>query len=209
MERTLRILALIFALALAAGSAAAGNLYKWTDKDGNVHYTDQLPPPDAKVLDRKKFTDTPAAAPASSYALQQAVKNFPVTLYNADSCDACAKAATFLTQRGVPFTERNARDATVAKELKALTGGKLEVPVMQLGSQVIHGYEEGSWKMALDAAGYPTSPVAQVPAATATPKAVAGQKPQPPKTQTPNPEAAPAGSPPPSTQASTQAESAR
>jgi glutaredoxin len=203
----MRILALTFALALAAGSAAAGNLYKWTDKDGNVHYTDQLPPPDAKVLERKKFSDTPADAPSSSYALQQAIKNFPVTLYNADSCDACTKASTFLTQRGVPFAEKNARDATVAKELKALTGGKLEVPVMQLGSQVIHGYEEGSWKMALDAAGYPSS--SPVPAATATPKPGAAQKPQPPKTQTPKPEASPAGSPPSSTQASTQAEGTR
>jgi glutaredoxin len=202
----MRILALTFALALAAGSAAAGNLYKWTDKDGNVHYTDQLPPPDAKVLERKKFTDTPADAPSSSYALQQAIKNFPVTLYNADSCDACTKASTFLTQRGVPFTEKNARDATGAKELKALTG-KLDVPVMQLGSQVIHGYEEGSWKIALDAAGYPSS--SPVPASAAAPKPGAAQKPQTTKPQTPKPEASPAGSPPSAAQTSAQTEGTR
>jgi hypothetical protein len=185
----MRILALTFALALAAGSAAAGNLYKWTDKDGNVHYTDQLPPPDAKVLERKKFSDTPADAPSSSYALQQAIKNFPVTLYNADSCDACTKASTFLTQRGVPFTEKNARDPAVAQELKALTG-KTRSPrdaTRQPGE--LYGYEEGRLEMAW------TPPV--IPARRQCLRQQQHTKPgarETPKPRTPKPEASPAGS---------------
>ena len=153
----MKTLLMLLALAVAAAPAAAGKLYKWTDKDGNVHYTDQPPPSEAKASERKQFGDKPAADGSLPYALQQAVKSFPVTLYNSDCGDACSKASAFLSKRGVPVTEKNARDAAIAEELKALTGGKLEVPVLKIGSQVVRGYEEGSWNNALDAAGYPKS----------------------------------------------------
>lgn len=44
---TLTLIAALLAFALAALSfdaTAQRKLYRWTDKDGNVHYTDQLPP---------------------------------------------------------------------------------------------------------------------------------------------------------------------
>jgi glutaredoxin len=165
----MKTLALIIALMLAIGPAAAGKLYKWVDKNGEVHYTDQPPPPEAKTTERKKFGDQPTDATVP-YALQQAVKNFPVTLYNTDCGDACSRASALLSQRGVPFTEKNARDSAVGEELRALNGGKLEVPVMKLGTQVVRGYEEGNWNNVLDAAGYPKWPVAPARTATAAPK---------------------------------------
>jgi hypothetical protein len=50
------------AMALAAGSlhaqggAKGGKMYKWTDKDGNVHFSDQIPP-EAVEYGREKFND--------------------------------------------------------------------------------------------------------------------------------------------------------
>lgn len=41
-------LALLPVLLLAATAADAQKLYRWTDKDGKVHYTDQLPPEAAR-----------------------------------------------------------------------------------------------------------------------------------------------------------------
>jgi hypothetical protein len=171
----MKTLAMVLALALAAGPADADKLYKWTDKDGNVHYTDQPPPPEAKASERKKFGDRAPEA-TLPYSLQKAVKDFPVTLYTSDCGDPCTKASAALTKRGVPFTEKNPRDPVAAEELKALTGGKIEIPVMKVGSQVLRGYEEEGWKNALDVAGYPTS--ALVPVATSKPAGTA-QKPKP------------------------------
>jgi len=163
----MKALALIVALVLATGPAAAGKLYKWIDKDGNLHYTDQPPPAEAKTAEQKKFGDNASDAPVP-YALQQAVKNFPVTLYSADQCgDPCNKASALLSQRGIPFAQKDARDPAVAEELKVLNGGKLEVPLMKLGSQVVRGYEENTWNTTLDAAGYPKWAVART---QATPK---------------------------------------
>ncbi|MCB1629640.1 MAG: DUF4124 domain-containing protein, partial [Xanthomonadales bacterium] len=33
---------------LAGGSVSAAKLYKWVDENGNVHYSDQVPPSQAK-----------------------------------------------------------------------------------------------------------------------------------------------------------------
>lgn len=55
-----RLTALLAALALALSSgslfAQAGKMYKWTDKDGNVHFSDQIPP-EAVEYGREKFND--------------------------------------------------------------------------------------------------------------------------------------------------------
>jgi hypothetical protein len=171
MRNWVRVLAVGGAL-LALPAAQADKLYKWTDADGNLHYTDHPPTPaEAKSQERKKFGDKPTDV-ALPYALQQALKKFPVTLYTADCGDACIKAAALLSTRGVPYTEKNAREAVAAEELKALNGGKLEVPLLKLGNQIVKGYEEAGWNRALDAAGYPSSPV--VPKAVAA-KAAAGK----------------------------------
>jgi hypothetical protein len=189
-----RPLALIAAVLLVADPVAADKLYKWTDLGGNAHYTDQPPPADVRTSERRKFGDKPNELPIP-YSLQRPIKNFPVTLYNTDCGEACTKASAFLIQRGVPFTEKNPREALVAEELEALTGGKLEVPVMKLGTQVIRGFEEGAWKTALDAADYPKSPAMPVRAATGTPKPAAPATPKPPAPAAVKPGAPPAEAP--------------
>jgi hypothetical protein len=163
------ILALI--LIAAAGAPQAGELYRWVDQDGQVHYTDQLPPPQARSAERKRLGDRPGDGPGP-YALQQATKNFPVTLFVAKECgEGCKAAVAYLSGRGIPFTQKDAQQE--ANALKALTGGALEVPVATVGSNVLRGYEEGAWKTTLDAAGYPSTAVGPS-------RAAAAAKPTPP-----------------------------
>ena len=134
-------------LALAC-TAAHADLYRWVDADGKVHYSDQLPPADVKQVEKKKDPATGArpssgkpANGAAADALQQAVKNFPLTLYNSECGELCKAARDLLVKRGVPFTEKDATDSTVQAELKKVTGGALEVPVLTIGSNVVRGFE--------------------------------------------------------------------
>jgi hypothetical protein len=142
-----------FVLAIAAASLPAAQLYRWVDENGRVEWRDTPPPADAKSVEQRKVTGNTIDS-STPYALQQAMKKYPVTLWTADCGDACSQASAHLARRGIPHTVRNAlkeRDA-----LQKATGG-LEVPVLFVGSQQLKGYLESSWDAALDEAGYPRS----------------------------------------------------
>jgi glutaredoxin len=154
----MRLIPIAAILLCAAGLAHAAQLYKWVDADGKVHYTDQPPPADARSAERKRLGDKPGTQ-GLPYALQQAMRKFPVTLYTAAECgDPCKKASAYLGKRGIPFGTKDAGDEEVAKAMTALTG-KRELPVMTVGTTTLSGFEPGAWGQALDAAGYPSSAV--------------------------------------------------
>lgn len=161
----MRIL-LAVALCVVALSASA-ELYRWTDEKGRVHVTDTPPPPSAKGVKKTGPQGAPAesAAPQSSgpepFALQQARKNFPVTLYTVPDCEACTAARGLLNKRGIPFKEVSVTEAAVQDEFKKTIGGNT-VPAMLVGSTVQKGFEESSYQRLLDAAGYP--PMGALPA---------------------------------------------
>ena len=70
-------------------------------------------------------------------------------------------ARAHLDKRGIPYTEKNpAKPATTQdfEDFKKMTGGALEVPLLQIGKlKVIKGYLASEWDAALDAAGYPSA----------------------------------------------------
>lgn len=160
-----------------AGTASAAEMFRWVDADGKVHYTDAPPPPTAKNVQQKKLGDKAGSAQIP-YVLQQALKNFPVTLYSNECGDACAKAKALLNKRGIPFTEKDPeKNPDDAESLKKLAGGTLTVPLLLVGSSVLKGFEEDGWNSALDLAGYPKdsllpkSATAPAKPSTATPPA--------------------------------------
>ena len=77
---------LAIVIAGAAGAATAQQkIYRWTDQSGRVHITDTPPPPGAKSVRPLKPGGGPASPEAEaapgSFALQRAIKEFPVTLF--------------------------------------------------------------------------------------------------------------------------------
>lgn len=150
-------------LVLFAGAAGAQQMYRWTDANGRVHYTDRPPQTAAKVEAR---TLTAGAAESSNvdFGTAQAMKNFPVTIFTAPSCQApCAQGRDLLNKRGVPFREISVTDEKLREQLKTVSGDT-QVPVLTVGRDVTKGFEAGMWTTALDAAGYPKSVVARRPA---------------------------------------------
>jgi len=53
---------------------AWGGLYKWTDENGKVHYSDQPPPGDAKQSQTMKESKSAATAPSAAGAKPAAAK---------------------------------------------------------------------------------------------------------------------------------------
>jgi glutaredoxin len=151
---------------MVAMSAAQAGMYRWVDADGSVHYSDSPPPAGAKNVQQKNFGDNVIESGELPYSVQQAAKNFPVTLY-ANDCDVCGKARQLLAKRGIPYTSRGAERPEEQDALRQITGGSLVVPVLVVGKIVLRGYEEGQWNSTLSDAGYPLTKVIAKPIAPA------------------------------------------
>ncbi|MFH1044306.1 MAG: glutaredoxin family protein [Pseudomonadota bacterium] len=153
---------------------AHAQMYRWVDDGGKVHYSDRAPSSGAKNMQKQSLSAGQGSSAALPYALQQAVGNFPVTLYTSEICtETCVQARELLNKRGVPYSEVTVTDEADLAQLKKLSGGNV-VPVMTVGREVYKGFESGAYKAALDNAGYPTSSLLPpgVPARQPVPKPV-------------------------------------
>ena len=141
-------------MTLACVSAQAQGVYRSVGPDGKVTFTDR-PPVDGKVEPTRAGGGATepgnAALPAQ---LRQSASRFPVTLYTGNDCAPCTSARSYLTQRGIPFTERT---VTTNEDIDALQrlGGSNSLPFGTIGGQRLSGFSEGEWAQYLDLAGYP------------------------------------------------------
>lgn len=163
-------------------SASAQPLYKWVDKSGKVHYSDQPPPKEIKKVDQPRLGTSTIETSGLSYGAQKAAQDFPVTLFTSADCKAeCDNARAFLRKRGIPFAENVVASPDEATAFKKRFGSdNVFLPSMTVGSQKQQGFEEGAWNGLLDDAGYPR---------TAIPGAGAGAAPAAPPATTPAPAA--------------------
>jgi glutaredoxin len=152
--RTMQAALVLLGLAAALGYAQS-NVYKWTDKDGKVHFTDAPPPDDAKDAMQKRMGGGGPEDASLPYATQMAVRRNPVSLFTTSDCgDPCSSARDLLEKRGVPYTEHNPMGSKAdLDQLKSLTG-ELFVPTLVVGSTSLKGFDEGRWNSSLDSAGY-------------------------------------------------------
>ena len=158
------------ALAAAAGATAQEKqVYRYTDKDGNVVYTDRAPPSDSKDVQAKRLGPNYIETNELPLAARQAMDRYPVTLYTFACGELCQNA----------------------ERLKALTGDT-QAPVLQVGDKLyVKGYNEARWQAMLDDAGYPKTPATRraqplrPPAAPAAPAAAPKDAPMGAVTPTP------------------------
>ncbi|MGZ5201691.1 MAG: DUF4124 domain-containing protein [Telluria sp.] len=140
--------------ALLCAASANAQVYKWKDAKGVTHFSDAPPPPAVEKAEVRNYTGS-ASGPALPYALAQAARNNPVTLYTASGCTPCDRARSFLQQRGIPYAEKSVSNADDQQKLKE-AGSDGQVPLLLVGPHKLTGFEAGSWGEALDAASYPS-----------------------------------------------------
>ena len=185
-------IAFLITVLLTAGTVQAAQLYRWVDDKGRVEWRDTPPPSSAKKVERRTVGGSVIETSELPFSVQQAARNFPLTLYVTDCGEGCTKARAHLHRRGLPFSERNPQADMEA--YKKLTNGNLEVPTLFVGRELLKGYEEGAWDAALDNAGYPRSVAGARPA----PKPAPAAPPKPPAPEAVPPTApAPRIAPPP------------
>lgn len=158
-----RISKILCVLVLCMGSGYAAQLYRWVDSKGNVEWRDTPPPSSApaKNVEQRKVGDNVIGTSEAPYALQQAAKNHPVTLWGSADCGKiCDGARAHLARRGIPYIEKTpASDAAGFKKVSPAN----ELPMLQVGAITLRGYLESDWDSTLDSAGYPRTTLALKP----------------------------------------------
>jgi hypothetical protein len=96
---------LLLAILIASAPAGAG-VYKWTDAQGRVHYSDD-PPADAKAQQIKvKINSIQGPAVVSTLRSTPAAKaKDKVRIYTAVWCGYCKRAKAHLAAKGVAYDE--------------------------------------------------------------------------------------------------------
>jgi glutaredoxin len=73
-----------------------------------------------------------------------------------NACAPCDTARAYLSQRGIPFTEKTVNSAADIERLKQ-AGGDGSMPMLLVGRSKQTGFESGAWGNMLTAAAYPES----------------------------------------------------
>ncbi|MEA5097999.1 MAG: glutaredoxin family protein [Burkholderiaceae bacterium] len=167
-------------LFLLLTASAQAQMYRWVDSSGKVNYSDR-PPPTSVKTQKKALAAGEVDNSGLPYALSQATKNNPVTLYTATSCAPCDEGRALLKSRGVPFSEKTVGSNADAERMK-LAGGDGRLPFVTIGRTTQVGFDASSWDAALTSAGYPESSqlpanFRYAPAQSAAPAAPAAEKP--------------------------------
>lgn len=156
----------VFALPLSA-PLSAQTVYKWTDEQGRVRFSDQ--PPNAQkdstgggTIERFRPASG-SSEPAPEFTLQEATRSFPVMLYTNNpevACEACDQARELLQKRGVPFKEKRilTEDDLVAYRM-LFDSENVALPGISIGKTAHHGFSDVKWHGWLDRAGYPRDPL--------------------------------------------------
>jgi glutaredoxin len=182
----MRVIAVLVLFALPLSAAAA--MYKWVDEQGRTQYSDTPPPANAKKVEEHKVVKNTIATTGVPFAVQEAAKRNPVTVWMSDCGELCNRARDYLAKRGIPHTVRNPSRQAEQEAWKKTSGGDNAIPLLVIGAmRTIKGFEEAQWDSALEAAGYPRAapaikPQAIPPAADAAAgqdKPVAQAAPQP------------------------------
>lgn len=149
---------LVLVLAVVVQQASAGEVYRWVDNSGSVHYSDHAPTSPVKKLEQRKLESNVIDGQGSYVTKDAAMKN-PVILFAGDCGPLCVSAKALLDKRGIPYSlkdpQKNRADADA---LNALTGA-MDLPVLKIGSTPIKGYEPTRWSQMLDEAGYPKTKI--------------------------------------------------
>jgi glutaredoxin len=130
MKPTLILLALLLAWPASAG------VYKWTDAQGRIHYSDS-PPPAAKTTQLRLQTYTGPVEVSRAVGTDSGV-----TIYTTEWCGVCQRAKAFFKQNGVPFREWDV-EKTEYGAIKFKQLGGSGVPVITVGAEKMMGFDAG------------------------------------------------------------------
>jgi len=137
MNPSFRMIIFILLL-LSLSSPAFPQIYKWTNKDGSIVFSD-TPPPRADIKEVKIWEE------------KREHRNIEVILYMKEWDPPSLRARAYLKTLGVHLTEYDVKkDKSKNKERARKCGGRSGVPVIDVEGIILVGYNESQIKRAVE-----------------------------------------------------------
>ncbi len=139
---------LLLCLALITATPAVhGEIYKWVDDEGNMHFGDRKPnTADSEELELPAInTYESVTYDTSVYDISVHGSGQKVVMYSTDWCGACKRAKRYFNKNNIAFTEYNIdKNAKAKQRYKAL--GATGVPVILYGKKRMNGFSEAGFR---------------------------------------------------------------
>ena len=140
------------AILLSSGwhAALGGKVYKWTDAEGRVHFSDQPVAADnvEEVKIRSFSGNAEVILDGNDFGARE------VKILTTTWCGVCKKAKAYLTGKGIYFNEYDVETSDVGRQEFKLLAGK-GVPIILVGKQRMDGFSESKLDAMLKNVGYP------------------------------------------------------
>lgn len=153
MRKYVTVVAVIL---LVAVGVCRAEFYRYTDSKGELHYADDIgkvpkkyrkqlenadPQGNVSVMDATPASSSAQGRPAQEPPKQQNTHagSMHVEVFLTSWCGYCKKMVRFLKEQGIPYTAYDIeKDSAAARTYRELGGNG--VPVVRVGSHVVHGY---------------------------------------------------------------------
>lgn len=150
MNQTLLILICCFSFSFTVSSVQA-EIFKWTDENGQIHYSDKKPEnqrvkeiiikphAQAALSSTTDLSETPNTDESETTATKPYKKKQKVTMYSASWCGYCKKARTYFKKNKISYVEYDIEKNLNAKKRYEKLGG-VGVPLLVAKRQTMRGF---------------------------------------------------------------------
>jgi glutaredoxin len=138
-------------LLLFIAQPSAAEIYKWTDEQGQIHFSDEKPENqeskevelEIRTYESVSYEDLSNEPSKVEPAKADARKK--VVMYSASWCGTCKKAKKYFRRNGIPFTNYDIEKSSRAKKLYEQLGAS-GVPVIIVGKKRMNGFSEAGFQ---------------------------------------------------------------
>ncbi len=147
---------LLVACFLLVGLSAHGEIYKWTDEQGRVHFSDKAPESgvvepigDQLIINSYQGSEVTTAGFLDQRDAQRKeearLKRPSVVMYSAVWCGVCKRARQFFYANKIPFSEYDVETSAKGKKDFASLKGR-GVPIIVMGKKRMNGFDTVRFK---------------------------------------------------------------
>jgi glutaredoxin len=121
---------------------AWADVYKWTDEQGKIHYSDKPTNSKAQTVNVEVMN---TYTPSTYSPIKNALAKNVVVMFSAEWCGYCKKANKFFKENNIAFLELDIEKDMSAKNYFETIGGK-GLPVILYKNKKVTGFSEASFR---------------------------------------------------------------